>query len=82
MLMRTLDDYWSDWGQEDYVEAITKVNQGYDLGNIWFDNKDTPVTFRDALNKIIHAQDVRPVYDTEDERRMPMRGGVWMVSWN
>jgi hypothetical protein len=29
------------------------------------------VTLREALNKIIHARDVRPVYDSEDSRDDP-----------
>jgi hypothetical protein len=67
MLMRTLDDYWSDLGHDSYVEAINKVNKDNDVGLFWVDDEPTSFTFREALNKIIHAQDVRPVYDTDDD---------------
>lgn len=71
VLMRTLDDYWSDYGHEDYVEKIAKFNKDSYFGRLTFDEKTTDLSLREAFNKIIHARDVRPVYDSDDDRKDP-----------
>jgi len=68
VLVRTLDDYWSSWGHEDYVKAVANLNRRTDIGTLTVKEKSTDLTLREAFNKIIHAADVRPVYETEDDR--------------
>ncbi|MEG3618739.1 hypothetical protein V5T82_09750 [Magnetovibrio sp. PR-2] len=71
ILMRTLDDYWSDYGHEDYIDKIGKLNADYDFGMLNSDTKSDVLSFREAFNKIIHARDIRPVYSSEHDRNDP-----------
>lgn len=67
VLMRTLDDYWSDWGHEDYLEELKKINEEAGVGTLEINERSGDLTLRDAFNKIIHATDVRPVYEKDDD---------------
>jgi len=69
VMMRTLDDYWSDWGHEDYLEAMKKLNKEAGIGTLDTNKKSTDLTMREAFNKIIHATDVRPIYETDDDAK-------------
>lgn len=69
VLMRTLDDYWSSWGHEDYVEALKKLNKETAIGTLDANKRSTDLTMREAFNKIIHAADVRPVYEKDDDAK-------------
>jgi hypothetical protein len=72
ILMRTLDDFWYGWGHEDYVEKIASLNKDGAIGSLTRVGKEAEnLTFRESFNKIIHATDIRPVYDTEDDREEP-----------
>jgi hypothetical protein len=97
VLMRTLDDYWSDYGHEDYNQKIVELNRDSKFGTLLFDEKPAGFTLREAFNKIIHARDVRPVYHTDDDRSDPsarwgmggqielqgeLRGKKWEVAIN
>lgn len=63
ILMRTLDDYWLDLNHKEYIQKVGILNENGIFGI--FGSAD--LTLREALNKIIHAQDIRPVYDSEDD---------------
>jgi hypothetical protein len=92
VLMRTLDDYWSDLGHEIYSDNVKRINKENRVGLIENGDKSCELSLREACNKIIHAQDFRPVYDTEDDRDAPnsrwgmdsqieMRGAQRGLTW-
>ena len=41
------------------------------FGHVFEGPPDITATIRECSNKIIHAEDVRPTYETEDDRRDP-----------
>lgn len=67
VLMRTLDDYWLDYGHGDYLNKIEKINRDDAVGSL----NSEDLSLREAFNKIIHARDVRLVYDSDDDRNDP-----------
>jgi hypothetical protein len=97
VLMRTLDDYWSDYGHEDYIQKIVEINQINRFGELTVDANPVGFPLREAFNKIIHARDVRPIYHTDNDRNDPsarwgmsgqielqgeLRGKQWEVALN
>ncbi|WP_143523867.1 hypothetical protein [Rhizobium rhizosphaerae] len=73
LLVRTFDDTLlrSDVADEysSYKKEIEERNNGF---GVTFEGKDGQTnTIRECCNKIIHADDVRPVYDTDDDRDDP-----------
>jgi hypothetical protein len=71
VLMRTLDDYWSNYGHEDYIDKIAEINKDNAVGNFISEKKTEDLSLREAFNKIIHARDVRLVYGSEGDRNDP-----------
>ena len=68
MMLRTLDDIYANAeGNEGYVAAM-KVIDTRDTVGCFSSSKTKDLRFREACNKIIHAQDIRPVYDSDDDR--------------
>lgn len=68
VLMRTLDDYWSDGGHEDYVKKLADLNNDSGVGWVVKSKNVEDLSLREAFNKIIHAADIRLVYETEDDK--------------
>lgn len=66
VLLRTLDDYLSDRRHKDYIKLVSQLNKESNFGTLDIKKKSTDLKFREVLNKIIHAADIRPVYETED----------------
>lgn len=71
VMVRTVDDYWTDYGHEDYVAKVAALNKDSSFGTLTIGEKTSELNLREAMNKIIHARDVRPVYDSEDSRDDP-----------
>lgn len=71
VMVRTADDYWTDYGHEDYVAKVEALNKDTQFGTLTIGDKTSKLSLREALNKIIHARDVRPVYFSEDSRDDP-----------
>jgi len=71
VLMRTLDDYWSNYGHEDYNNKIEEINKVDAVGSFTSEKKTQDLSLREAFNKIIHARDIRLVYGSEDDRSDP-----------
>lgn len=67
VLMRTLDDVLSLAQNEAYSSKARELGAQNSIGSL----NDTELSLREALNKIIHAEDVRPVYDSDDDRESP-----------
>jgi hypothetical protein len=71
LLVRTLDDTFlrddSAGGYVSYKKKIEEAN--VTLGAVY--TGSFALTIRECSNKIIHAEDVRPVYYTEDDRTSP-----------
>ena len=67
ILMRTLDDYWIGLANREYIQKIKNLNEHGGFGLL--DGVD--ISLRETCNKIIHAQDNRPVYDSDDDRENP-----------
>lgn len=69
--MRVFDDILSSGDDEKVYKKIISDSDG--IGNlIWKDkdgDKNVDLEFREACNKIIHACDVRPVYDNDGNSR-------------
>lgn len=63
VLMRTLDDVLSSTPNEAYSRKARELGAENNIGLL----NDTELGLREALNKIIHAEDVRPVYDSDDD---------------
>lgn len=66
--MRTLEDILSSSGKRaDYHDLISQLVEDDQIGSLgWKDGKvgeRSGLSFREACNKIIHAEDVRPIYD-------------------
>jgi hypothetical protein len=78
MLLRTYDDIM---GQSPhaarYAEHVKKTN-GEDIG--YLDQGD--LTLREACNKVIHAREIRPIYDSaewEKKAEPPVTKRVWYL---
>jgi hypothetical protein len=71
VLIRTLDDICSFDKDEAYSKKVTELNADNDIGTVTTGDKTDNLTLREAFNKIIHAGDVRPVYETDDDRDDP-----------
>jgi len=71
---RTLDDVfsnsYSDEIRKAYVEGRKTIDDASDLGNYYEPKKDEKrdLGIRNICNKIVHAKDIRPVYDSNDDR--------------
>lgn len=71
MLMRSLDDYFALDADDAYSQKLEEINAGNDIGTLDVGERSATLPLREAFNKIIHARDVRPVYDSDDERDDP-----------
>ena len=72
LLVRTFDDTMSRSDDTDYEihrKHIEKENEVF--GAVHQGHENITNTIRECSNKIIHAEDVRPVYDTEHDREDP-----------
>jgi hypothetical protein len=56
VMVRTVDDFWTDYGHEDYVAKVEALNEDNDFGILTTGEKSSNLTLREALNKIIHAR--------------------------
>jgi len=92
VMVRTIDDIWTDKGNEHYFAKIDALNKDHNFGWLASGDRSTDLTLREALNKVIHARDVRPVYDSEDDRDDPnarwgmdgqieLKGALRKVEW-
>ena len=92
VMVRTVDDFWTDYGHEDYVAKVETLNKDNSFGTQTIGDKTSDLSLREALNKIIHARDVRPVYDSEDIRDDPearwgmdgqleLKGAMRKIEW-
>jgi hypothetical protein len=73
LLVRTFDDTMSR--SEDpspYDMHRKRIEEDHsDFGAVHQGPENTTKTLRECSNKIVHAEDLRPVYDTEDDRADP-----------
>ena len=64
LMVRTYDDQMKDSDKsEQYIQHITKVDDGHYVGILH--NKDN-FKYREACNKVIHAVEIRPLYERVD----------------
>jgi hypothetical protein len=72
LLVRTFDDTMTRTGGNRYVNHRDRVESDFvDFGTVYKGDAEITKTIRECCNKIIHAEDVRPVYDTGDDRDDP-----------
>ncbi|MER8382094.1 hypothetical protein [Mesorhizobium sp. M1295] len=73
LLVRTFDDTFSRAEDSvDYKKHLKRIeDEQQDFGGVYEGSPDVTKTIRECGNKIIHAEDVRPVYETQDERDDP-----------
>ncbi len=69
--MRTFEDALQGEHRERYDKLIAEHSGDGELGSFgWKDRSDRPdLSFREACNKIIHAEDFRPTYDNGSNGR-------------
>ncbi|GAU84747.1 hypothetical protein [Bosea sp. BIWAKO-01] len=95
LLIRTFDDTMV---RDDAAGAYTAHRKSVDDENgpysaVYKGNDNLAVSLRECSNKIIHAEDVRPTYDTEDDRDAPhaswgmtgaleLEGSVFGKAWD
>lgn len=70
---RTLEDSFEDDKQLKQFIDQTLTNHGQMLH--WYGDNKGKTSLREVCNKIIHATDIRHVYDFEEE----MNGKIWMM---
>lgn len=73
LLVRTFDDTLSKADESaDYANHRSRIEAEHeDFGAVYEGPQGSTKTIRECSNKIIHAEDVRPVYDTDDDRDDP-----------
>ncbi|WP_429807196.1 hypothetical protein [Ensifer sp. B1-9] len=72
LLVRTFDDTMErSEGGEEYREHRKKIESELVFGTVFEGPERITETVRECSNKIIHAEDVRPVYDSDDDRNDP-----------
>ena len=73
LLVRTFDDTMSRSDSADDYMAFRKriEKESNDFGAVYQGQESVAESIRECSNKIIHAEDVRPVYNTNDERTDP-----------
>lgn len=64
VFVRTFDDVMTDLDPEAYRAHAAATNGENYIGDL----DGTPLTIREACNKIIHAVDFRPIYDHSDRQ--------------
>jgi hypothetical protein len=73
LLVRTFDDTLRR-GEDsaEYANRSKRIEEEHgDFGDVFEGLPDITNTIRECSNKIIHAEDVRPVYDTQDDSNDP-----------
>jgi hypothetical protein len=77
--MRTADDsIGQPDGHEGYIDARSRIDKAQGFCDVFEPKGNKSFGFRDVCNKIIHAQDVRPVYDKNDD--LPDERTRWGMS--
>jgi hypothetical protein len=73
LLVRTFDDTMNRSDRAtDYEDLRKRIEERHkDFGTVFQGPENTTKTIRECSNKIIHAEDVRPVYRTGDDRTDP-----------
>lgn len=70
--MRTFEDALQGEAKEEYDKLIATHAGNGELGSLGWEDKSLDridLTFREACNKIIHAEDFRPAYDNDSNGR-------------
>lgn len=72
LLIRTFDDAMARSDDATAYELhCKKIEEETEFGTVYKGREDITKRIRECCNKIIHAEDVRPVYETEDDRDDP-----------
>jgi hypothetical protein len=80
LLVRTFDDTMSRSDDPNpYTNHRKRIEEGHgDFGEVYEGPKNITKTIRECSNKVIHAEDVRPNYHSDDDRADP--NAVWGMS--
>ena len=68
LLVRSFDDNMKRANGTSYTEYRAETEKGATLGAVYTGTDKIEESIRECCNKIIHAEDVRPVYTSEDDR--------------
>jgi len=73
LLVRTFDETMTRSEKvESYLAHRNRIELQHEVfGQVFKGAENSTKTLRECSNKIIHAEDVRPVYDTDDSRNAP-----------
>lgn len=75
--IRTLDDIYSDYvDAPDYIKKRDELEGGEQLGYVHQSDKKINLNIRETCNKIIHAFDIHPIYDSDDDRDKSPKWGM------
>jgi len=66
VLVRTFDDQQMQYGDEDYIAHVKAIDAEGPFATA-YDGSDDELGIRECCNKIIHAEDFRPVYERDDD---------------
>ncbi|QWW69340.1 hypothetical protein [Rhizobium sp. WYJ-E13] len=79
--MRTFEDMLSGEEKDKYDAIVAEHTGDGELGSLgWSDRSErVDLTFREACNKIIHAEDFRPTYDNDSNDRD--EDFAWGMNW-
>jgi len=84
LMVRTFDDQIKDSeNEEDYKNYVEEIDDGHYVGGM--DGQET-FNYRDASNKIIHAAEVRPLYEridrtiTEEAGNKNLDQDIWYLT--